>query len=138
PRSRSRDGSPGRRLRSTASCCSGIARSRLAVSPRSRSSRWTATSSSGRRRPRLVDRLALVIASVGGAGYAPVAPGTVGSLITLVAVWLIPFTRLGLGITVVVVTLLGIWAGSRAERVLGTKDPGVIVIDEVAGMLVSV
>ena len=35
-------------------------------------------------------------------------------------------------------TLAGIWAGSRVERALGAKDPGVIVIDEVAGMLLSV
>jgi len=39
----------------------------------------------------------------------------------------------------VVVTLVGTWAAHRAERVLGgAKDPGVIVIDEVAGMLLSV
>ena len=34
--------------------------------------------------------------------------------------------------------MLGIWAASRVERVVGTKDPGIIVIDEVAGMLLSV
>ncbi len=34
--------------------------------------------------------------------------------------------------------MLGIWAGERVERVLRAKDPGVIVIDEVAGMLLSV
>jgi phosphatidylglycerophosphatase A len=84
------------------------------------------------------DRLALVIASVGGAGYSPVASGTVGSFVTLVAVWLIPFSRSGLAVTLVVVTLVGMWAGSRVERLVGTKDPGVIVIDEVAGMLLSV
>ena len=33
---------------------------------------------------------------------------------------------------------VGIWAASRVERTLGAKDPGVIVVDEVAGMLVSV
>jgi phosphatidylglycerophosphatase A len=38
----------------------------------------------------------------------------------------------------VVVIVVGIWAGGRVERVLGTKDPGLIVIDEVAGMLLSV
>jgi phosphatidylglycerophosphatase A len=36
------------------------------------------------------------------------------------------------------VTVLGIWAGERVEKVLGVKDPGVIVIDEVAGMVLSV
>ena len=66
------------------------------------------------------------------------APGTVGSFVTLIALWLIPFTRRALVGTVVAVIVVGIWAGARVERVLGTKDPGLIVIDEVAGMLLSV
>ncbi len=82
--------------------------------------------------------MALGLASVGGVGYSPVAPGTAGSLVALIALWLIPFSRSGLVITLMAVTALGIWAGSRVERVFGAKDPGVIVIDEVAGMLVSV
>ena len=49
-----------------------------------------------------------------------------------------PFTLPALALTLVGVTLVGIWAGARVERVLGAKDPGVIVIDEVAGMLLSV
>jgi phosphatidylglycerophosphatase A len=73
-----------------------------------------------------------------GAGYSPVAPGTVGSLVAAVAIWLLPFTTVRLAVTLLVVTLIGIWAGSRVERVLGRKDPGVIVIDEVAGMLLSI
>jgi phosphatidylglycerophosphatase A len=67
-----------------------------------------------------------------------VASGTVGSFVTLVALWLIPFTTLALLVTLAVVTLVGIWAGSRVEMVIDAKDPGIIVIDEVAGMLVSV
>ena len=66
------------------------------------------------------------------------ASGTVGSLVTLIALWLIPFTTLALLVTLAIVTLAGIWAGSRVERATGAKDPGIIVIDEVAGMLVSV
>ena len=66
------------------------------------------------------------------------ASGTVGSLVTLIALWLIPFTTLALLVTLAVVTLVGIWAGSRVERAIDAKDPGIIVIDEVAGMLVSV
>ncbi len=73
-----------------------------------------------------------------GAGYSPVASGTVGSLVTAVALWLLPLTRPRMVVALVVVTVLGIWAGSRVERALGRKDPGVIVIDEVAGMLLSV
>jgi phosphatidylglycerophosphatase A len=67
-----------------------------------------------------------------------VASGTVGSCVTLVALWLIPFTTLTLVVTLAVVTVVGIWAGSRVETVIDAKDPGIIVIDEVAGMLVSV
>jgi phosphatidylglycerophosphatase A len=79
-----------------------------------------------------------VLASAFGAGYSPVASGTVGSFVTVVAIWLLPLTPLRIAITLVVVVLVGIWAGSRVERLLGKKDPGVIVIDEVAGMLLSV
>ena len=49
-----------------------------------------------------------------------------------------PVRPLRILVALVVVTLIGIWSGSRVERVLGKKDPGVIVIDEVAGMLLSV
>jgi phosphatidylglycerophosphatase A len=82
--------------------------------------------------------VALAVASVGGAGYAPIASGTAGSLVAAVALWLIPFTEPALVATLVAVTLAGVWAGSRVERALGAKDPGVIVIDEVAGMFLAV
>src|SRR6185295_9768010 len=71
-------------------------------------------------------------------GYSRAASGTVGSFVTLVALWLIPFTTLALLVTLAGVTVIGIWAGSRVEMVIDAKDPGIIVIDEVAGMLVSV
>jgi phosphatidylglycerophosphatase A len=64
--------------------------------------------------------------------------GTVGSAVALVGLWLIPFTPLALVLSCVAVTLVGFWASGRVERVVGRKDPGIIVIDEVAGMMVSV
>ncbi len=39
--------------------------------------------------------------------------------------------------TIVVVLVLGIWAANKTEHVLGRKDPGAIVIDEVLGMLMT-
>ena len=82
--------------------------------------------------------MALAVASVGGAGYAPIASGTLGSLVAAIALWLIPFSPTALLATLVVITIVGVWAGSRVERALGAKDPGVIVIDEVAGMFLAV
>jgi len=67
-----------------------------------------------------------------------VAPGTAGSLVAAVALWFIPFTRLWFLAVLAVITLLGLWAAHRVEVVTGRKDPGLIVIDEVAGMMVSV
>ena len=75
---------------------------------------------------------------MGGAGRSPVAPGTVASALTAVVLWLIPFSRLGLVVFFLAVTVVGVWAAHRAERLLGAKDPGAIVIDEVAGMTLSV
>jgi len=82
--------------------------------------------------------VALVVATACGAGYSPWAPGTAGSALALLIVWVVPFSRAGLLVFFVAVTLAGTWAAHRAERRLGVKDPGVIVIDEVAGMTLSV
>jgi len=80
----------------------------------------------------------VVIATVFGAGFAPIAPGTAGSFVTVLGLWLVPFSLPSLIAFFVAVTLVGTWAADRAERVLGTKDPGAIVVDEVAGMTLSV
>ena len=79
-----------------------------------------------------------MIASGAGAGYSPVAPGTAGSLVAAVGLWLIPFSSVGLWAALAAVVVAGIWASHHVEAVLGRKDPGVIVIDEVAGMMVAV
>jgi phosphatidylglycerophosphatase A len=58
--------------------------------------------------------------------------------VAAVGLWLIPFSRLGLLATLVAVVVVGAWASHQVEVLLGRKDPGLIVIDEVAGMMVSV
>lgn len=78
------------------------------------------------------------MATAGGIGNAPIAPGTVASFVALAIVWAVPFSSLGLVLTLLLVVAIGGWAAGRAERLLATKDPGRVVIDEVAGMLLSV
>lgn len=80
----------------------------------------------------------LAIATAGGSGYAPIAPGTFGSAVGLLLWWAIA----GLGTAVhaiglVLVVLLGIWAADRAQTIFRRHDDGRITIDEVAGMLLS-
>jgi phosphatidylglycerophosphatase A len=82
--------------------------------------------------------LALSVASAGGAGYLPVAPGTWGSALA-VAIFVL-FSPVGFwqfGVTLVALCFLGIWAADAAERILGRKDDRRIVIDEVGGQLVT-
>jgi phosphatidylglycerophosphatase A len=84
------------------------------------------------------DRVAVALATAFGAGYAPVAPGTVGSAVAALALWLVPLSRPGWVAALGAVVLVGTWAAHRAEPVIGGKDPGAIVVDEVAGMMLSV
>jgi phosphatidylglycerophosphatase A len=84
------------------------------------------------------DRVALAIATGFGVGYAPLAPGTVASALTALILWAVPWSRAGWTLVFLAVTLGGVWAAHRAERLLGAKDPGVIVVDEVAGMTLAV
>jgi phosphatidylglycerophosphatase A len=58
--------------------------------------------------------------------------------VAAVGLWLIPFSQFGYCSALAAVVAVGIWASRRVEEVLGRKDPGVIVIDEVAGMMVAV
>jgi len=87
---------------------------------------------------RQVSRAALLIATAFGAGYSPIAPGTAGSAVALLILWLVPFSQIGLIVFFLAVTFFGTWAAHVVEASVGEKDPGVIVVDEVAGMTLSV
>jgi phosphatidylglycerophosphatase A len=59
-------------------------------------------------------------------------------VVAAVALWLIPFSWFGFWSALAAVLVAGTWASNRVEEILERKDPGMIVIDEVAGMMVSV
>jgi phosphatidylglycerophosphatase A len=89
-------------------------------------------------RSRLVSLAARVVATGGGSGYAPVAPGTAGSAVGLLLFWPLSWLPLGwqIGATVVVF-VLGTLAASEVATQVGLKDPGIVVVDEVVGMWIS-
>ena len=82
------------------------------------------------------DYLALSIATC-GVGYMPLAPGTFGSLVGVGLFLLLPANPLVIIAAIVLVTFAGIWAATRTEELSGRKDPGKVVVDEVAGQLIS-
>jgi phosphatidylglycerophosphatase A len=62
----------------------------------------------------------------------------VASAATAVVLWLAALSWPWLVVALVPVLLLGTWAADVAERALEVKDPGAIVVDEVAGMTLAV
>ena len=105
------------------------------------------------------DYLALVIATC-GVGYLPLAPGTWGSLVGIGVYAFVRGAAMSLmfkiapgrnfnllhiyygvlaieGVAIMVITLAGVWAASRTEKLSGRKDPGKVVIDEVTGQFIA-
>ena len=87
---------------------------------------------------RLGDKAILFLATAGPIGRKTRAPGTWGSLAAVPIGYLVGLMPLALAMTVTA-GLIGfaIWIASMAEVRLGAKDPGAIVIDEMAGLLVA-
>jgi phosphatidylglycerophosphatase A len=87
---------------------------------------------------------AVWIATCGGVGYFPVAPGTAGSAVGVVLVVALGRLPVGpawrlvpLGAAAVVVFFLGVWSAGHAERFFNRVDPRFVVIDEVAGQMIT-
>lgn len=82
--------------------------------------------------------LAKLISTVLFLGYFPVASGTLASALAVVFVLLLRnapwFVYVGITFLIVVI---GIWASQITEEDLKKKDPSCVVIDEVAGILIS-
>ncbi|MDL2285336.1 phosphatidylglycerophosphatase A [Desulfovibrio sp. OttesenSCG-928-F07] len=90
--------------------------------------------------PKLFDRIILAFCRVEPAGLSPKAPGTMGSL---VAILLAPFIFMPFSLPVklgilVFLFIVGGFAATRAEKILGQEDPGSVVIDEVLGQWLAV
>jgi phosphatidylglycerophosphatase A len=106
-----------------------------------------------------IDYLALAIATC-GVGYLPLAPGTWGSLVGIGlyvlarGIFMKVFFDAGAGrnfnllhiyyaviafelVIVFAIALVGTWAATRTENLSARKDPGKVVIDEVAGQFIA-
>jgi phosphatidylglycerophosphatase A len=78
-----------------------------------------------------------------GTGLSPFAPGTAGSALGLACAWLLARSLsttppsltavVGLLMSGLVAGLAGVSSSTRTARALGARDPGCIVIDEIAG-----
>jgi len=82
------------------------------------------------------EKLIVFVAEGFGAGRFPVAPGTAGTFVGFL--WIYLLLLAGSGLVYSFGTVFGFFAsvyvGGRAEKILGRKDPGSIVIDEITAL----
>lgn len=74
------------------------------------------------------------VATLFGLGFHSRMPGTLGSAAACLVSALVPVPWWGVLIT----AALGVWASDAAAKALGRTDPGCVIIDEAAGMWLSV
>ena len=88
-----------------------------------------------------MNRVKLAIVSFGFLGCSPFAPGTVGTLGGVLVAWLLrdaPAFPLWIALVCVGLYAVSLPLGGWAERHAGRKDPGIFVVDEVIGYLITV
>ena len=84
------------------------------------------------------DYIAIGVATAGGVGFAPKAPGTAGSLVGVFVYLAIEGLNAGAYYphAIIFFFIVGIWASSRVEHLYG-HDSQRIVIDEVVGQMIT-
>jgi len=84
------------------------------------------------------DWIAVATATAAGAGFAPKAPGTAGSMVGVLVYFLIEAAHAGAYYlhAIIFFFIVGTWASSRVERLYG-HDSQRIVIDEVIGQMIT-
>ncbi len=88
--------------------------------------------------PAIVRTGARLLATGLGSGHSPVAPGTAGSAVGLLLFW--PLSSLHVAAQLAACAALfvvGAAASTLVAREVGRKDPGLVVVDEVVGMWVT-
>ena len=84
------------------------------------------------------EKAAVFLATGFYVGNIPFAPGTFGSLIGLALCFLLAGIHLSAAIIAALLIIgLAVWIADVAAKTLTRKDPGCIVIDEIAGMVVT-
>jgi len=85
-----------------------------------------------------MDKVIMAIATGLYSGYLPKAPGTWGSLVGLLLFFLLHTLSLPVYLAIVAgLFLVGSFAAGEAEKIMDHKDPGLVVIDEIVGMLIT-
>ncbi len=77
------------------------------------------------------------IVTVGGVGFLPAAPGTWATVVGAAIAYFLGNDLVLYTLCLLVLLGVGIVASGMVERQLNQKDPGIIVIDEVVGVMIA-
>ena len=80
---------------------------------------------------------AILLATFLGVGFFPVAPGTAATAAGIVLAFILKGSLCLYWAATAILLILGIMVGTYLEGVLHQKDPGMVVIDEVVGVLIA-
>jgi phosphatidylglycerophosphatase A len=81
--------------------------------------------------------LVKLIATVFGVGFLPAAPGTWATIAGVGIAYCLGSNLPAYSIVLLVLLVLGIMASGILEKQLNQKDPGIVVIDEVVGVMIA-
>lgn len=88
-----------------------------------------------------MNRLKLAVVSFGFLGCSPFAPGTVGTLGGVLIAYLLkdaPYFPVWVLLACAILYAVSLPLGGWAEQYAGRKDPGIFVVDEVIGYLITI
>ena len=84
-----------------------------------------------------MNKIAHFISSICYIGYFPVASGTFASFVALL-IWWFFVTNINVQLIIIIsITLFGTYTSYLTEKQYNSKDPSFIVVDEFAGMFIS-
>ena len=83
--------------------------------------------------------IVIFVASGAYAGFSPVAPGTIGSLLGVpLGLLFLALDPWGFGVFALMFLLLSWWLSHKAQEYLGVEDPKEVVIDEILGQALAI
>jgi phosphatidylglycerophosphatase A len=77
------------------------------------------------------------IPTVLGVGYLPAAPGTWATAVGVAIAYFLGNNLPAYTILLLVLLILGIMTSGVLEKLLNQKDPGIVVVDEVVGVMIA-